>query len=185
MRTILRTSTAVLAVILSIGVAQADEAAHPAAVVSTFTVTGDVESATTWDEAKVRKDFSADIQTVHYTLKGTGHTSQCVPLLSIIDAAHPSVNSHIKHHDLQFFVQVQGFDGYTVAFSMAELLPSIGNRKVWVALDQDGAPLHEEGGALEVIVPDDVKPARWVHGITAVNVVDGAKLPVPSAVSAK
>jgi hypothetical protein len=148
---------------------------------ATFTVTGDVQATTTWDGAKIQHEHAADIQTVQYTLKGASHSSHCVPLLTLIDDAKPNVNPHIKHHDLQFTVQVQGFDGYTVAFSMAELLPAIGNRKVWVALDEDGAPLKEEGGALEIIVPDDVKPARWVHGITVVTVVDGAKLsPAPS-----
>jgi len=142
-----------------------------------FKVSGDVQSETTWNAALIKQDLKADIQLVHYELKGQKHTANCVPILSVINASHPAVNSRIKHHDLQFTVSVQGFDGYAVAFSMAELLPEIGNRKVWIALDEDGKAPTEEGGALQVIVPDDVKPARWVHSITAITITDGAKPP--------
>lgn len=142
-----------------------------------FTVTGDVQSIGTWNAARIKQDLKSDIQIVHYVLKGQQHSANCVPILSVINAAHPAVNARIKHHDLQFMVSVQGFDGYAVAFSMAELLPEIGNRKVWIALDEDGKTPAVEGGTLQVIAPDDVKPARWVHGITAITVIDGAKLP--------
>ncbi|MGO8671610.1 MAG: hypothetical protein ACLQVD_09635 [Capsulimonadaceae bacterium] len=141
-----------------------------------FTVSGDVRAAGAWDAARIARDLKPDIHLVPYSLKGHSHTAHCVPMLSLIEACKPAVNARIKHHELQFIVCVQGFDGYTVAFSMAELLPSIGNQKVWVALDEDGKPLVEEGGALQILVPGDVKPARWVHGITAITVTDTAKL---------
>ena len=69
----------------------------------------------------------------------------------------------------------QGFDGYTVDFSLPELLPEFGHHAVWVALDEDGKPLTGETGPASLLVPDDVKAGRWVHGLTAITVVDGAK----------
>ena len=145
-----------------------------------FKITGDVHTQETWDAARIDRDLKSDIQVVKYTLKGHDHTSRAAPLIALIEKSQPDVNPRIKNHELQFVVAVQGFDGYTVDFSMAELLPAIGNRKVWIALDEDGKPLSQEGGALEVIVPEDVKPGRWVHGITTITVTDGAKISPPS-----
>src|SRR5580704_17760592 len=61
-----------------------------------FTIGGDVGKASTWDAARINHDLGADIQTVHYTLKGHGHVAHCVPLLALIDNAVPAVNPNIK-----------------------------------------------------------------------------------------
>jgi hypothetical protein len=176
MRDVIRKHLWACAVVLGTAFLPSPEVAADAA--ASFTVTGDVKTAGTWDADRISRELKSDVQPVTYTIKGQTHAARCVPLLSLIEAAHPNVNPRIKHHELQFIVIVQAFDGYTADFSLPELLPSIGNRSVWIALDEDGKPLNEEGGALQVIVPSDVKPARWVHGITTITVIDGAKLPI-------
>jgi hypothetical protein len=143
-----------------------------------FTVSGDVVAGGTWSADRITRELKPDIKTIHYVLKGHSHSADAIPLIALIDAARPAINPNIKHHELQFIVTVRGFDGYAVDFSLAELLPTIGNRQVWIGLDEDGKPLIEEGGALQIIVPSDVKPARWVHGITAITILDGAKLSI-------
>jgi hypothetical protein len=153
--------------------------ANPTGTSGTCSMAGDVANAGQWDVGRVERDLKSDVQLIHYTFKGTSHDAHCIPLLSLVMAARPAVNPHIKHHTLQFIVQVQGFDGYTVDFSLAELMPEFGNRRVWVAMDEDGAPLKGEGGAFDLLAVDDVKPARWVHGVTAITVLDGVKLGAP------
>jgi DMSO/TMAO reductase YedYZ molybdopterin-dependent catalytic subunit len=144
---------------------------------STFQVGGAVSSPGAWTFARIQKDLAADVQPISYTLKGTAHTADAVPLIKLIQASQPVFNPHIKHHDLQFVVVVQGSDGYTVDFSLAELLPDFGNKPVWIGLDEDGKPLSAESGPVQLIVPDYVKPARWVHSVATITVVDTSKLP--------
>ena len=67
---------------------------------------------------------------------------------------------------------VRGRDGYAAAFSLAELLPEFGHAVAWVAWDRDAKPLPPEAGPVELLVPGDVKAARWVHGVAAVTVMD-------------
>ncbi|HEX5325010.1 MAG TPA: molybdopterin-dependent oxidoreductase [Capsulimonadaceae bacterium] len=146
-----------------------------AAPPATFKVTGAVAKPATWTIATLRRDFAGQIKTISYTLKGTHHTAHAIPLLAIVNWSGPRFNAHMKHHELQFVVEVNGRDGYTADFSLAELLPEVGAEKVWVALDQDGKPLAGEEGPVEIISPEDQRPARWVHGLSTINIVDMAK----------
>jgi hypothetical protein len=124
----------------------------------------------------LKSEFGGQVKTITYTLKGAHHTAHAVPLLAVVNWSRPKFNAHIKHHQLQFVVEVEGQDGYTADFSLGELLPEIGNEKVWVALDQDGKPLADEEGPVELVIPGDRKPARWVRGVAAMLVVDTAGL---------
>jgi hypothetical protein len=101
-----------------------------------------------------------------------------VPLFALIEAARPRVDPQRKNHRVGFAVITQARDGYTVAFSLAELSPDIGDRKVWVALDADGKPLPENDGPVRLLVPDEGKGHyhRWTLGVTSIVVVDGAKV---------
>ena len=69
---------------------------------------------------------------------------------------------------------MRGEDGYTVALSLGELLPTYGKRAVWIALDHDGKPLTDKEAPVELIVPEDEKPSRWVHAVTRITLVDSA-----------
>ncbi len=151
-----------------------------AAPLAAFHVSGAVARPTAWTAGSLGKTFVADTRVVRYTRKGVAHTAHCVPLLSVVQAAQPTFNPHIKNHRLQFVVAVQGFDGYTADFSLAELLPEIGHRAAWLALDEDGRPLPDDAGRVSLIVPEDAKPGRWVHGVVAVTVTDGAQAPPTS-----
>jgi len=56
--------------------------------------------------------------------------------------------------------------------SLGELLPSIGHHPAWLALDQDDQPLSATDAPIKLIVPDDAKPARWVHGVQELSIDD-------------
>lgn len=130
-----------------------------------------------WDTARLRQSFGSDIKTITYTLKGKPHTAQALPLLALVQAAEPRLNPNIKNHRLQFVVLVRGRDGYTAAFSLAELSPDLGQGAAWLALDEDGQPLPAESGPATLLVPGDAKPGRWVHGVAAIVVRDEAAVP--------
>ncbi|MBV9848286.1 MAG: molybdopterin-dependent oxidoreductase [Armatimonadetes bacterium] len=146
----------------------------------TFSVTGAVIRAGAWSVPRLCHDLAGDVRTVRYTLKGSHHVAHCVPLLAVLLAAGPRINPQIKHHILQFVVIARGKDGYAVAFSLAEMQSMFGHEAVWVAWDRDGEPLSADEGPVELLVPGDVKAARWVHGLAALTVVDEARAASPN-----
>lgn len=148
-----------------------------AAPAATLQVSGAVVKTGAWDAARLRRDFGGDLRTVTYTLKGKSHTAQALPLLALVQAAGPRLNPNIKNHRLQFVVLVRGRDGYTAAFSLAELSPDLGQRTAWLALSEDGQPIPAEFGPASLLVPGDAKPGRWVHGVAAIVVRDEAAVP--------
>jgi len=154
--------------------------AAPPAPQTTFQVSGAVIKPGVWDAARLRRDLPRDVTAITYTLKGKHHTAHVVPLWTLLQAAGPRVNPQIKHHLLQFVVAVRGQDGYTADFTLGELSPDFGGRVVWVALDEDGEPLTGDGGPVQLLVPADKNPARWVHAVRAILLTDGALLPAPA-----
>ena len=67
-------------------------------------------------------------------------------------------------------VEVAGRDGYRVVFSLGELDPGIGGRRVLVVDRCNGTPLDDSLGPLRLLVPDDLRPTRWLHQLQAITV---------------
>jgi hypothetical protein len=150
----------------------------------TLTVDG---SATTqpsvWNIDQLKQLPGAPTTQVSYqTHDGSPHHSTCVALLDVLRAAgitseikmDPKADPKTKHRALRLIVTARATDGYAVVFSLPELLPDIGHHAAWIALDEDDAPLADRDAPVKLIVPDDVKPARWVHGVDELSVDDGA-----------
>jgi hypothetical protein len=103
-----------------------------------------------------------------------------VPLIAVLQAAgapadftmQGGADPKVKNPQMRQVVLVRGRDGYAVVFSMAEVLPMVGNRAVWVALDEDGAPLDDSAGPVRLIVPDDQMPSRGVHQVDSIEIID-------------
>jgi len=146
-----------------------------------FQIGGAVRAPRTWSAAQIEQQRAGDVRALVYTVKGHRHTARAIPLWTLLQAAGPRVNPQIKHHLLQFLVAVRGQDGYTADFTLGELSPDFGGRAVWVALDEDGRRLTGDGGPAQLLVPEDKKPARWVHAVRAIIVSDGALLPASPA----
>lgn len=146
---------------------------------TSFRIEGAVEKSDDWTVERLSKEFAGEVKTVSYMRKETKEEARCVPLLSLVQAAKPRLNPKVKNHALAFVVLVRADDGYTMAFSMGELTPAVGKRDVWLALDLNGKPLSEEDGPVQLLVPQDEKPARWVHGVATITVVDGFELANP------
>jgi hypothetical protein len=133
-----------------------------------------------WTTDQLKTQFAAQIKSVDYESHGQKHTSTAVPLLAVLKAAgvgtdlkmDPKADPKTKNAALRMIVVVRGSDGYTVSLSLAELLPDIGNHDAWLALDADGAPLHDNEVPAKLILPADVKPGRWVRGIASISVAD-------------
>ncbi len=171
--------------VLLVGVAVFGPSARAQTVpADTFQIAGAVTAPHTWSVAQIKKQMPTDIRPLTYTLKGQSHTAHAVALWTLLQAAGPRLNPQIKHHLLQFIVAVRGQDGYTSDFTLGELSPDFGDRAVWVALDEDGKPLTGDGGPVQLLVPGDKKPARWVHAVRAIIVTDGAAAAAPALLPA-
>jgi hypothetical protein len=152
--------------------------AAPAKTPATFHIGGAVVKAGDWSVQKVKRDFSKEIINLNYTLKGKKYFSRCVPLLSLIQAAQPRFPDKGKHPELRFLIKVQGKDGYSVWFSMGELSPDFGKRKVYLALDVNNQPFQGKEAPVRLIVPDEKDYGRWIYGIKAITIVDASSLKV-------
>ena len=142
-------------------------------------IAGAVSQPRSWSVAQIQHELPGSVHPLAYTLKGKHHTAQVVSLWTLLQASSPRLNPRIKHHALQFVVAVQGQDGYCADFTFGELSPEFGHRAVWVALAEDGQPLLGDFGPVELLVPDDLQPARWVHSVRLITVLDMAQTAAP------
>lgn len=74
--------------------------------------------------------------------------------------AEPLRGAHLARR-----VEVRARDGYTVAFSLGELDPTLGGQRVYVADRCDGKPLDAHDGPARLVVPGDARPARSARQI--------------------
>lgn len=158
-------------------------ATRPASFGETFAVSGLVPHPLTLSPDDVRSTLAGQVQAIQYQRRGQSHSAHAVPLLAILQAAgvdttlkmDPRADPHTKNLPLRLAVTVKGRDGYAATFALAELLPDIGNRPMWIALDADDKPLAERSAPVELIAPADVKPGRWVRGVASITVFDPSK----------
>lgn len=152
---------------ISIG-AQAEAAGSE----TTLHVGGAVNKPAEWTVAKLKETFAGQLKPVEYTARGQKHVSTCVPLLAIVQAAEPANDPKHRNFAMRLAVVVRATDGYAATFGMGDLMPDVGNREAWIALDMDGQPLSGREAPAKLIVPRDAKPARAVWGVTRIDVVD-------------
>lgn len=94
-----------------------------------------------------------------------------VPLIALLRASGAIPDGALRSAQLARYVRVDARDGYRVLFSLAELDPGTGNRAAFVVDRCDGAALGDDDGPLRLLVPDDVRAARSVRQLDAINVV--------------
>jgi hypothetical protein len=156
----------------------------------TVTINSATSKPAMWTVEQIKTKLAGDVTKLEYTGHDGKHTSTVVPLVSLLKAAgvmtqlepHPAKDGKAKHAEMHYAVTVEGSDGYYAVLSLAELMPDLGNRKVWLALDVDGKSWPEKESPMKLIVPEDEKPARWVHSVRTISVV---KVEAPATQPAK
>jgi hypothetical protein len=149
----------------------------------TLRIVGAVEKPSEWSAQQLREQLGKDIHSVSYTSRGQKVESRCVSLYTLLKAAgadvelkmRPGTEPGKKNPPLRLAVVVVSRDGYTATFSMAELMPEVGGRQVWLALDADGKAFAEGEGHMRVVSPEDKNLSRWVRDVGTVRVVDATK----------
>ena len=158
-------------------------AAGPTTAPTALTVDAGTGPPVSLSADELRSRFAGQLTTVEYESHGHKHAARAVPLLAVLQSAgvvtalkmDPKVDPKTKNLPLRQAVVVRGRDGYAATFALAELLPDIGDRPVWLAVDVDGGPLAERSAPAELLSPGDAKPGRWVRGVASITVVDPSK----------
>jgi hypothetical protein len=103
-----------------------------------------------------------------------GHKLHCsgVPLALLLQKSGAMPNDPLRGAQLARIVRVSSRDGYRVAFSLAELDPTLGAARVSVVDACDGKPLDDRDGPLRLLVPGDARPARGVRQLRSIDVTD-------------
>lgn len=141
--------------------------ANPGARVSPgFTVSGAVNKPLTVDLAALQA-----LPVTRQTMNGSVYTgvSLWTLLAQTAGGIKPGVASG-KNPTIAMYVVATGSDGYRAVLSLAEIDPDFGNKAVLVAYSIDGKPLDRSGVA-RLVVPGDVKAARSVSNLAAIEVV--------------
>ena len=160
----------------------------PASAGESIRITGTDGTAQTWAPARMKEALATDLKSIEYTGRGAKHTANAVPLLALLKAAgvpvalkmDPNADPKMKNYNLRLAVVVEAGDGYTATFSFGEIMPEIGGKEVWLALDEDGKPLTERDGLARLIVPADTMPVRWVRDVVSIDVVNPAATTRPA-----
>ncbi len=96
------------------------------------------------------------------------------PLLSdVLAKAGLVANKETEPLILHSSVIATGTDHYFVLYSAAEVEPMFSTSQVIVAVMKSGLP-DTEGGIIQLINTDAARPARWVHGLSDINVMSVA-----------
>jgi hypothetical protein len=110
---------------------------------------------------------------VHNAHRGGVEETYSGPLLSdVLAKIGLTATRETQPIILHSVIVATGSDHYYVLFSGGEVEYSTG--KVIVAVMKSGLP-DSEGGLIQLINTDDVKPARWVHGLMGISVMSPSR----------
>ena len=95
---------------------------------------------------------------------------QGVALRDVLIKAGIPFGDALKGPALARVVIASAPDGYRVAYAIAELDAAFTDQVVLVADRRDGRPLLPDTGPLQIVVPNDKRPARWIRQVNKIEV---------------
>ena len=112
----------------------------------------------------------------HQTLTVTNpHTKEeekyeGVPLRALLDQVGVPAAEKLLGPEMRYYIVVSAKDGYEVVLALEEIDPMFQQNQVLVVDTLDGKPLDDRHGPLQLVVPEDQRPARWVRMISKISV---------------
>jgi hypothetical protein len=117
--------------------------------------------------AIAHEDFSAT-----NTHEKQTHTYSGFPVRRLLERAGVPLGEKLRGPALHWVVVAHARDGYAVAYALTEFDPAFTDRTIMLVDRRDGQPLPNGVGALQVIIPADGRPARWIRMVEKLDVVD-------------
>jgi hypothetical protein len=115
---------------------------------------------------------------VSLTIHGEAHVFEGPLLIDVLKTTGVETGAALRGPALAQAVVVRAADGYAVVFGLAELDPGVRANRIILADRVDGAPLTVEDGPFRLVAEGDVRPARSVRQVTAMQIV---RFPTPPA----
>ena len=109
--------------------------------------------------------------TITAALHGKSATYTGTELKAVLAAAKIAPLDSLRGPALALSVVAIAADGYRMTIALSELDATIGNRSVLVVNRQDGEPLPAADGPWRLVIPADVRPARWVRQLVRLEIV--------------
>lgn len=91
-----------------------------------------------------------------------------VLLVTLLGMVNAPIGKEMKNEGLSSYLIASGLDGYAVVLSLAEVDPNFRDGHVLVADARNGLSLGKSG-PFQLIVPEDKRPARWVHNLVSIS----------------
>ena len=110
-------------------------------------------------------------QAVSETERGQAHTYSGAPIALVLSRLGVPQGDAVRGKAMATVIVVSASDGYRVALTLPEIDPAIRDEKVLLADSEDGHPLDAHEGPFRLIVEGDKRQARWVRGVTTLEVI--------------
>ena len=94
-----------------------------------------------------------------------------VPVAEILKKAGAPLGKELKGPNIAVGLVASAPDGYRVLFSLTEFDPAFSDREILLVDSRDGKPLDSREGPLRLVVPGDKRHARWIRGVTTLEVL--------------
>ena len=111
--------------------------------------------------------LKADNSHTHETENYSG-----VLLTTLLQKINAPIGKDLRGKAMTTYIVAIGSDGYAVVLSLAEVDPDFRDAQVIVADAKDNQPLGKNG-PYQLIVPEDKRPARWVHNLVSIRLKSG------------
>lgn len=162
MKSVLRASLAMLATLAGAAQAQHGHGAPSAAPPPPARI--DITADARLLEGLARHDVALQVH-------GTALRCSGVDLVDVLRREGAMPDGPLRGVHLARRVEAAARDGYRVAFSLGELDPTLGHRRVYVVDRCNGAALDERDGPLRLAVPQDERPARSARQLQSLTVL--------------
>ncbi|MEO7158033.1 MAG: molybdopterin-dependent oxidoreductase [Vicinamibacterales bacterium] len=101
---------------------------------------------------------------------GIKTTHEGVLLRDVLAKAGVPLGETLRGNALARAVLATADDGYQVAYSIAEVDEAFNDFMILIVDRRDGQPLLPDSGPLQIVVPQDKRPARWIKQVTTLEV---------------
>ncbi|WP_143703860.1 MULTISPECIES: hypothetical protein [Luteimonas] len=108
---------------------------------------------------------------VQATVRGATLDCAGTSLFALLRASGVVPGAPLAGAHLTRYVLVTGRDGDRVVFSLGELDPTLGHRRVYLVDRCEGGPSDAAAGAPRLVVADDSRAARGVSQVVAITVI--------------
>jgi hypothetical protein len=117
-------------------------------------------SLTGLDRKSVTTADRAGVKTIH----------EGVLLRDVLARANVPLGDELRGKALARAIVATAVDGYQVVFAIAEIDAAFNDHLVLIVDRRNGQPLLPDSGPLQIVVPQDKRPARWIRQVTTLEV---------------